>query len=75
MAVAQWSLPRLVMVTVVWIVGFPVSLLAALVLGLGNVGFTIPSLVVLLVLWWGPAGWLVTRWRAGRGSRVVGGAA
>jgi hypothetical protein len=63
------------MVAVVWIAGFPLLLIAALVLGLGNVGFTIPSLVVLLVLWWGPIGWLVTRWRAGRGRRVVGDAA
>jgi hypothetical protein len=75
MTVAQWSLPKLVMVAVAWIFAFPLLLLAALVSGLGNVGFTIPSLVVLLVLWWGPIGWLVARWRAGRGSRVVGDAA
>jgi hypothetical protein len=77
MTVAQWSLPRLVVAAVAWIVGFPILLLAALVLGLGNVGFTIPipTLVVLFVSWWVPIGWLVARWRSGRGSRVVGDAA
>jgi hypothetical protein len=75
MTVAHWSLPRLLVVAFAWVVGFPLLLLAALVLGLGNVGFTIPSLVVLLVLWWGPVGWLVTKWRGGRGRRVVGDAA
>jgi hypothetical protein len=75
MTVSKWSLPKLLMVAVAWVVGFPLLLLVALVLGVGNVGFTIPSLVVLLVVWWGPVGWLVARWRRGRGNRVVGGAA
>jgi hypothetical protein len=75
MTVPKWSLPKLLMVAVAWVVGFPLLLLVALVLGVGNVGFTIPSLVVLLVVWWGPVGWLVARWRRGRGNRVVGGAA
>jgi hypothetical protein len=73
--VAQWSLPKLLVVAIAWIVGFPLLLLASLVGGLGNVGFTMPILVVLLVLWWGPVGWLVARWRRGRGGRAGGDAA
>jgi hypothetical protein len=37
MTLAHWSLPKLLVVAVAWVVGFPLLLLAALVLGLGNV--------------------------------------
>jgi hypothetical protein len=58
-----------------WLLGFPILLVATIVLGLGNLGFTLPSLLVLLALWLGPAAWFVGKWRGGRGSRAAGDAA
>jgi len=75
MAVDQWSLPRLILALLGWLIGFPIVLVGALVLGLGNVGFTLPTLLILLVLWFAPVAWLVARWRRRRGSRPAADAA
>jgi hypothetical protein len=74
MSIQQWSVGRLVIAAIAWLLGFPVLFLAAVLL-VGNLGFTIPTLAVVAVLWLGPIWWLVSRWRRGRGGRVAGDAA
>jgi hypothetical protein len=74
MAVSQWSWPRFILTVCAWLVGFPVLLFAALVLGLGNIGFTMPILAALFVLWFGPAVWLLVK-RRRPGSRTAADAA
>ena len=71
MSLQDWSLPRLILAVVGWLLAFPLLLIAAILAGAGNLGFTLPVLVVVLLLWVGPAGWLVARWRHGRGRRLA----
>jgi hypothetical protein len=75
MTVESWSGVRLVLSILGWLLGFPLLLLALAVFGAGNLGFTLPVLVIVLGFWMGPAIWLLRRWRAGRGRRVAGDAA
>ena len=75
MSLQEWSLLRLILAVVGWLLAFPVLLIAALVAGAGNLGFTLPLAMVVLALWFGPAGWLVARWRRHRGRRQAGDAA
>jgi hypothetical protein len=75
MSVAGRSLPRLILAIAAWLIAFPIAVVAALVLLVGNVGFTLLSLVVVLALWMGPALWMLLKWRRSRGNRAGAGAA
>jgi hypothetical protein len=66
MKVQEWSLARLILAAGPWLVLFPVLLLALLVSGGGNLGFTPATLLILLFLWIAPPWWLVALWRRGR---------
>ena len=71
MNVQQWSLGRLIFAVAAWMVLFPILLVATLVFLGGNLGFTPVTLFVLVLLWLGPAWWLVSRWRRHPGRRVA----
>jgi positive regulator of sigma E activity len=75
MNVQQWSLGRLILTVATWLLLAPILLLALAVSLGGNLGFTVVTLVLLLLLWLGPAWWIVSRWRRRPGRRVVGDAA
>jgi positive regulator of sigma E activity len=72
MRIRQWSLGRLILAVAAWLLLFPILLLAALVFLGGNLGFTSVTLLVLVLLWLGPAWWLVSRWRRHTGRRIAG---
>jgi hypothetical protein len=71
MSIERWSKRSLVLAVVGWLTAVPVLLLALIGLGGGNLGFTPPILLLLLMLWIGPAFCLVLRWRGGRGRSVT----
>lgn len=71
MSIERWSVLRLALAVVGWLTAVPILLLTLIVLGGGNLGFTAPILLLLLMLWIGPAFWLALRWRGSRGRRVT----
>jgi len=64
------SLQWLILAMAAWVIAFPIAVVAALVLFVGNVGFTLLGLVGALALWIGPPVYMLAMWRRSRGRRA-----